>query len=51
MLWMGVEDVGFVLKHIDDIICPHEINGGDRPIRFDGRLKFTIRSLATGRSF
>ena len=51
MLWMGVEDVGFVLKHIDDIVCPHEINGGDRPIRFHGRLKFPIRSLASGKSF
>ena len=51
MFWMGVEDFGFFLKHIDDIICPQEINGGDRPIRFDERLKFNIKSLATGESF
>ena len=51
MFRMGVEDFGFAFKHIDDIICPQKIHGGDRPIRFDERLKFTIRSLATGESF
>ena len=48
MFRMGVEDFEFALKHIDDIICPQKINGADRPIRFDERLKFTIRSLTTG---
>ena len=43
---MSVE--GFVLKHIDAIICPKEMNAGDRPILFDESLTFTIRSLATG---
>ena len=51
MFQKGVEDFGFALKHIDDIICPQKINDRDRPIRFDERLKFTIRSLATGESF
>ena len=51
MFWMSVEDFGFVLKHIDDIICPKEMNAGNRPILSDERLTFTIRSLATGKSF
>ena len=46
---MSVE--GFVLKHIDAIVCPKEMNAGDRPILSDERLTFTIRSLATGESF
>ena len=48
---MSVEDFGFVLKHIDGIIFPKEMNAGDRPILCDERLTFTIRSLATGESF
>ena len=49
MFWVSVE--GFVLKHTDAIICPKEINAGDRPILSDERLTFTIRSLTTGESF
>ena len=48
---MSVKDFGFVLKHIDDIICPKEMNARNRPILSDERLTFTIRSLATGESF
>ena len=48
---MSVEDFGFVLKHIDGIIFPKEMNAGDRPVLSDERLTFTIRSLATGESF
>ena len=46
---MSVE--GFVLKHIDALICPKEMNARDRPILSDERFTFTIRSLATGESF
>ena len=48
---MSLKDFGFVLKHIDDIICPKEMNAGNRPILPDERLTFTIRSLTTGESF
>ena len=51
MFWMSVEDFGFVLKHIDDIICPKEMNAGNLPILSDKRLTFTMRSLAIGESF
>ena len=51
MFWMSVDDFGFVLKLIDDIICPKEMNAGDCPILSDEKLTFTIRSLATGESF
>ena len=51
MFCMSVEDFGFVLKCIDDIICPKEMNARNRPILSDERLTFTIRSLATGESF
>ena len=48
---MSVKDFGFVLKYIDDLICPKEMNARNRPILSDERLTFTIRSLATGESF
>ena len=48
---MSVEEFGFVLKHIDDIIFPQEINGGDRPTLSDERMVFIIRPLVTGESF
>ena len=51
MFWMSVDDFGFVLKLIDDIICPKEMNAGDCPILSDEKLTFTTRSLATGESF
>ena len=51
MFWMSVDDFGFILKLIDDIICPKEMNSGDCPILSDEKLTFTIRSLATGESF
>ena len=48
---MSVVDFGYVLKLINDIICPKEMNAGDYPILSDERLTFTIRSLTTGESF
>ena len=48
---MSVEEFGFVLKHIDDIIFPEEINGWDRPTLSDERLAFTIRASVIGESF
>ena len=48
---MSVDDFGYVLKLINDIICPKEMNVGDCPILSDERLTFTIRSLTTGESF
>ena len=48
---MSVEEFGFVLKHIDDIIFPQEINSGDRPTLSDERMAFIIRALVTGESF
>ena len=48
---MSVDDFGYVLKLINDIICPKEMNAGDCPILSDEKLTFTIRSLATGESF
>ena len=49
--WISVKDFGFVLKHIDGIICPKEMNAGNRPILSDERLTFSVRSLGTGESF
>ena len=48
---MSVDDFGYVLKLINDIICPKEMNAGDCPILSDEKLTFTTRSLATGESF
>ena len=48
---MSVYDFGYVLKLINDIIFPKEMNAGDCPILSDERLTFTIRSLTTGESF
>ena len=48
---MIVKEFGLVLKHIDDIIFPQEINGGDCPTLSDERLAFAIRALVTGESF
>ena len=51
MFWLSVDDFGFVLKHIDGIIFPKEMNAGDRPILSDEGSTFTIRYLATGEFF
>ena len=48
---MNVEDFQTVLKHIDDLISPKEIQGGHRPVLPDERLALILRFLATGQSF
>ena len=35
MFWMSVEDLETILKHIDDVISPQEIQGGHRPVLSD----------------
>ena len=46
LIWMNVEDFETVLKHIDDLISPLEIQGGHRTVLSDQRLALTRRFLA-----
>ena len=48
---MNAVDLEIVLKHIDDLIFPQEIQGGHPPVLPDERLALTLRFLATGESF
>ena len=51
MFRMSVEDFETVLQHINDLISPKEIQGGQRPIPSDERLALTLKYLATVESF
>ena len=51
MFQMIVEDFETVLKHINDLISPQEIQAGHRPVLSDERLAMTLRFLATDESF
>ena len=48
---ISVEVFKMVLKNIDDMIFPHAINGGYRPILSNERLTLTLRYLAIFQSF
>ena len=47
MIWVSLEEFKTVLKHIDGLISPLEIQGGHRTVLSDQRLTLTLRFLAT----
>ena len=48
---MNVEDFETILKHIDYLISPQEIQGGHHPVLSDERLALTLKFLAPDESF
>ena len=49
MFRMSVEDFETVLKHIDDLISPQEIQGSHRPVLSNERLALALGLLASPR--
>ena len=48
---MNVENFETILKHIDYLISPQEIQGGHHPVLSDERLALTLKFLAPDKSF